>query len=186
MATIVEDTRQKVGKHGLKNGWWAAHGVDVVRRKLDFGDYLYGPSNVVVDTKQDLMELAMDLGRDHARFVRECERAAGAGFRLVVLTEQAPPPGVPAADWVSGWVNDRCSGCPHFIAFMGKGGAEPCHPNAIGRNQCRRYRYRPMPGWQLSKTIGTVAARHGARFSFCPPADAAQAVCDLMGVPYIQ
>lgn len=186
MATIVEDTRQKVGKHGLKNGWWAAHGVEVVRRKLDFGDYLYGPSNIVVDTKQDLMELAMDLGRDHDRFVRECERAAGAGYRLVILTEQAPPPGVPAADWVSDWVNDRCAACRHFLAFNGKGAAEPCHPNAIGRNRCRRYGYRPMPGWQLAKTIGTVAARHGARFSFCAPADAAQAVCDLLGVPYIQ
>jgi len=95
VATIVEDTRQKVGKHGLKNAWWAAHGVDVVRRKLDFGDYLYGPSNVVVDTKQDLMALAMDLGRDHARFVRECERAAGAGLPAGGLPHQAPPPGRP-------------------------------------------------------------------------------------------
>lgn len=184
MATIIEDTRQKVGKHGVKNAWWAAHGVEVVRRKLDFGDYLYGPSNVVVDTKQDLMELAMDLGRDHARFVRECERARDAGCRLVVLTEQAPPPGGDAAGWVRGWVNDRCASCTHYLAFLGKGSAEPCHPNAIRRDGCLRYGYRPMPGWQLSKTIGTVAARHGARFSFCPPADAAQAVCDLMGVPY--
>ena len=76
MAVIYEDTRQQDGKHLQKQEWWKAHGIEVVRRKLDFGDYATDGSNVVVDTKRNVAEIAQNInGRQHARFKRECERA---------------------------------------------------------------------------------------------------------------
>ena len=41
MPKIFEDTRQQVAhsdKHVTKHRWWAAHGVEVERVKLDAGD----------------------------------------------------------------------------------------------------------------------------------------------------
>ena len=79
---LYEDTRQVLGKHDRKNEWWRSHGVEVVRRKLDFGDYMVDGSNVSVDTKRNISEVAMDCGRDHDRFAREMDRAREAGYRL--------------------------------------------------------------------------------------------------------
>lgn len=70
----------------------SAHGVEFLQRHeaLDFGDYVREGSNVSVDTKKDMQELAQDLGKDHKRFVRELERAQQAGYRLIVLIEERP------------------------------------------------------------------------------------------------
>lgn len=89
-APLRIDTRQQLGKHNAKNRWFAEHGVETVAVKLDAGDYAYAPSNILIDTKKDVDELSMDCGKDHARFVREIDRAAASGCRLVVLIEQHP------------------------------------------------------------------------------------------------
>lgn len=70
----------------------SAHGVEFLQRHeaLDFGDYVREGSNVSVDTKKDMQELAQDLGKDHKRFVRELKRAQAAGYRLIVLIEERP------------------------------------------------------------------------------------------------
>ena len=111
MAQILEDTRQQAGKHENKARWFARHGVEVERRKLDFGDYMdaSGSSNVAVDTKRSIDEVAMDCGRDHARFVREMERAKAAGCRLVVLIEVGHP--YKRVSDINGWVSGACKRC---------------------------------------------------------------------------
>lgn len=57
---------------------------------LPFGDYMLEGSNISIDTKQDVQEVAGNIGRDHARFVRECDRARAEGYRLVILVEEPP------------------------------------------------------------------------------------------------
>ena len=89
-APLRIDTRQQLGKHNAKNRWFAEHGVETVAVKLDAGDYAYASSNILIDTKKDVDELSMDVGKDHARFVREIDRAAAMGCRLVILIEQHP------------------------------------------------------------------------------------------------
>lgn len=167
--TIIEDTRNKVGRHKVKNDWWAAHGVSVVRRKLDFGDYArtddYG--NVVVDTKQDVQEVAGNVGHDHARFVRECDRAADAGHRLVILVEEHPEYNDrdQLATWVSG-VCKRCHKC------------DPLH------SKCRTKRFKPLNGPTLRKIIDKLEYRHGVRFVFCDKRDTGRVICELLGIDY--
>ena len=65
--TIVEDSRQQIkpiDKHAKKHLWWKSHGVEVVRYKLDFGDYTSFHTNLAIDTKANLQEICGNLGKD--------------------------------------------------------------------------------------------------------------------------
>ena len=86
---IVEDTRQKDGKHQLKHIGFDDLGVGLLRCKLPFGDYALPPS-VSVDTKENLEEIAQNLCgslKERNRFIRECKAAAAAGCQLVIMVE---------------------------------------------------------------------------------------------------
>lgn len=168
MAAIICDTRQQAGKHNHVDRWFERHGVDFEYRKLDFGDYQRadGLGNVSVDTKKDLQELAGNLGRDHARFARECERAAAAGYRLVVLVEQHPEfNGVGCGAWVNG-VCQRC---------------RRCNPRERGR-ACLAHRFKPIQGPQLAAIMSTMSKKHGVRFEYCARRDTARRICELLGI----
>lgn len=172
---IIEDTRQQAHKHDAKHQWWDEHGVEWRERAeaLPFGDYMAEGSNVCVDTKRSLAELAQNLGRDHRRFAAECDRAREAGYRLVVLVDA---PGFATAEDVAGWTNDHCAHCKYLR--MGR-----CDPHSSGR--CMRHRtVKPMQGERLASTMRKTEEHHGVRFALCEPADAARAICELLGVEY--
>lgn len=177
MPELMEDSRQQAGKHELKHGWWGAHGVTITRQKLDFGDYMVEGSNVSVDTKASVAEIAQNInGREHARFKRECQRAAEAGYRLVVLVENTDGYTHPAH--VCQWTNTHCTSCRRYRA--GK-----CDPHAGG--QCEKHGTRkPIQGPRLAKAMSTMSARYGVKFMFCAPEDSARIVCDLLGVEYAE
>ena len=86
---IIEDTRQKDGKHQQKHIGFEDLGVDLLRCKLPFGDYALPPA-VSVDTKENLEEIAGNLCgsmKERDRFIRECKAAAAAGCQLVIMVE---------------------------------------------------------------------------------------------------
>lgn len=102
---IQEDTRQQAGKHDIKHDWFAAHGVELVRSKLPFGDYALVPS-VAVDTKKDMEEIAANIcGKEHTRFINECKAAKAAGCSLVILVENTV--GIRELSQVHTWINPR-------------------------------------------------------------------------------
>ena len=84
---IYVDTRQKIGKHDIKHNQLLSLGHTLVPRKLDCADYCTDNSNIIIDTKQDLNELYMDLFTEHARFAREIRLAAEMNKKLIVLVE---------------------------------------------------------------------------------------------------
>lgn len=89
MITIVEDSRQKVGKHQQKHIGFGELGVDLLRCKLPFGDYALPPA-VSVDTKENLEEIAQNLcgsSAERNRFIRECKAAEAAGCKLIIMVE---------------------------------------------------------------------------------------------------
>ena len=89
MVAIIEDTRQKAEKHAQKHETWRDDGDVVIRCKLPYGDYIKAPE-VSVDTKQDIMEIAVNMcgnGREKKRFREECKLAKAAGARLIFLIE---------------------------------------------------------------------------------------------------
>ena len=89
MVTVIEDSRQKDGKHQQKHIGFEDLGVDLLRCKLPFGDYALPPA-VSVDTKENLEEIAGNLCgsmKERDRFIRECKAAAAAGCQLVIMVE---------------------------------------------------------------------------------------------------
>lgn len=167
---IVEDTRQQKGKHERKHRWWDAHGIEVVRRKLDFGDYVLDVERptVSVDTKASVAEVAANISGQHDRFKRECIRARDAGCLLVVLVENADG-FVEAAD-VAAWTNSVCLRCGR------------CDPHALGKcvNPRHKSTRKPVQGPRLAKAMETMSKRYGVEFAFCHPAEAARVITEIV------
>lgn len=168
MALLRIDSRQKEGKHTHKDKWFAEHGIETETVALKTGDYQTDSSNVLVDTKKDVDELAMDCGKDHARFVREIDRAAAAGCRLVVLVEQHPE--YNDRENLKRWTGYKCRRCRR------------CDPN--GGDRCKLMRYQPMCGVRLAKIVDKLESEHGARFEFCDKRSSAKRICELLGIEY--
>lgn len=144
-----------------------------MRKKLDAGDYATDQSNILIDTKRNLAEVAMDVGRDHDRFAREMERARDAGCRLVVLVEVGFP--YRSTEDVTRWVNDTCKRCDQYRRLL-------CDPAANGR--CKRYRSKPMRGSTMAKIIQSMERDYGCRFEYVNPRYSARRICELLGVSY--
>lgn len=89
MRTIIEDSRQKKGKHTVKNEYWATHNIRVVRSSLPWGDYIAAP-RIAIDTKQDVHEIAANLcgsAAEKKRVREEVKKARDAGCKLIFLIE---------------------------------------------------------------------------------------------------
>ena len=89
---LYEDSRQQAGKHKNIYLYCQRHGIEIVRKKLEVGDYMIHGSNISVDTKQDMLEISKDImSNDHRRFRAECQRAVEMGIQLIVLIEETVP-----------------------------------------------------------------------------------------------
>lgn len=91
MTVIIEDSRQRKGKHEEKRQYFLNQGHIVVRQQMKWGDYGLYPS-VVVDTKQDIIEIAQNLCgnvSERTRFAKEMKGAKLAGIKLVFLIEDS-------------------------------------------------------------------------------------------------
>lgn len=172
MPTIYCDTRQHAGKHTAKEAWWREHGIELVPRALSFGDYMADGSNVSVDTKRDVQELAGDLGRDHDRFRREIQRANAAGYMLVVLVERSGRYRERVA--LARWVSTVCGRCKH---------RSYCAPAEIEGRRCAKG-WKPLQGKTLAEQIGTFEKTYLVRFEFCDLNESPRRVCELLGVDY--
>lgn len=89
--TIIEDSRNKVGKHELKRKYWDENGTGLIRSALPFGDYIKAPP-IAIDTKQDATEIGQNMCGPMAekkRFAAECKKAKDAGCKLIFLIEDS-------------------------------------------------------------------------------------------------
>ena len=84
---IIVDTREKRNEHILR--YFDRHGIEYRIEKLEIGDYMLDGGTISIDTKRSVDELASNMlnRNDHARFLREAERAADSGIKLIVLLE---------------------------------------------------------------------------------------------------
>lgn len=147
---ILEDTRQQVGKHDLKHAYWQEIGVSIERTKLPVGDYAIWGGSVSVDTKQDVEEIAANIGgKEHARFREECKLAKRLGAVLVILVENRD--GFTCVDDVARWVN----------------------PNP-------RKTAKSIEGVRLAKAMRTMSERYGVRFEFCTPEESGRRVLEIL------
>lgn len=140
---LYEDSRQQEGKHKNIAQYCIRHRIELVRKKLDVGDYMLPDGKISVDTKQDMMEICKDvMSYDHRRFRAECIRAQETGIQLIVLIEEAIPYGRVDMWNVPRWKSS---------------------------NQWHRYGD-PMTMVSpkaLKKALETMTAKYGVKFRFC-------------------
>ena len=181
---LYEDTLQVPGKHDIKNSWWDAHGVTVVRTRFDgthavpvsFGDYYHEGSNVVVDSKRDIDDIAKNInGKEHNRFKNELVRARDAGYRLIVLVENRD--NIKQLCDLTAWRNTHCAKCKTRLTAN-------CNPNNTTEKCPRHGTRKPIQGPRLAKAMQTMGERYGVRFEFCTPQESAQRICELLGIEY--
>lgn len=112
---IYVDTREKA--HAIKNilAHFKKAGAEIIRQKLDVGDYMLSPDGKIsVDRKQNLGEVAVNLGKDRFRFSKECQRAKANGVQLVILVEHGGQ--IKSLEAVSLWKNPRLEVSPYALS----------------------------------------------------------------------
>ena len=151
---VVQDTREKRGKHRNIEEYLRQSGVKIIRDKVYVGDYtLPTDRRVSIDIKQDVVEIAGNIcGAEHARFREELRRAQETGTQLYVLIQQ-----------------NECSGksiaCPEDLRHW----------------EAPKFRYGAKRGEPLGKAMRTMESRYGVIFLFCAPEEAGQYVLELLG-----
>ena len=156
---IIEDSRQQIGKHNLKNEYFSKSDIKVIRSKLPFGDYALCP-HIAVDTKKDIYELAMDIDQDHARFKAECVGARDHQCKLIILVENEDN----VIDLFS--LSEWSESDGHFQMRKKKSG------NA---------RTRKIEGLRLARACKTMSERYDVTFMFCSPQASGRMILELLG-----
>ena len=108
---LIVDTREK--PRAIRNilAEFDRQGVEYVRRALNFADY-FNPDRpgIVIDRKQNLLEVASNCTTDRKRFVREIERCNRAGCHMIVLIEHGGQ--IKTINDVMRWENPRLKVSP--------------------------------------------------------------------------
>ena len=112
---IIVDTREKPRAIVRILAEFDRQGVKVVRRALNFADY-FNPEkpDVIIDRKQNLLEIAGNVVQGRARWLREVERCNRAGCHLIVLIEHSPR--IRKLEDVIGWKNPRLKVSPLAVS----------------------------------------------------------------------
>lgn len=113
--TIWADSREKERaiKQILKQ--FDDAGVKWFVSKLPVGDYMnLDNPKVIIDRKQNLLELCNNVCQDHKRFSAELERAKEYGIHLIVLVEHGH--GIESLQDVLHWVNPRLKQSPMAVS----------------------------------------------------------------------
>lgn len=85
---LIEDTRNKIGKHNNIFKYCKEHDIEIQRKVLNVGDYMLPQGTIAVDTKQSLSELANDLYTDKLAFNKKYKKCLKDGIKLIVLVEE--------------------------------------------------------------------------------------------------
>lgn len=112
---IIVDTREKPRAIVKILAEFERHGIKVVRRALTFADY-FNPArpDVIIDRKQNLLEVASNVVQERKRFLREVERCNRAGCHMIVLVEHSPQ--IRKLEDVIGWKNPRLKVSPMAVS----------------------------------------------------------------------
>lgn len=168
---LLEDTRQQDKKHETKHRFFADNNIEVRRTKLYVGDYTL-PTNqsVCVDSKFGISELISDVcSAQHARFIREIERAEEINAMLYVLVENED--GVKEVRDLFKWQNPRMHRYNKikYMHNIGKWENIPLPKSA------------PTSGQTLAKALLTIEGKHpNVKFLFCKPSESAPKIIELL------
>ena len=111
---IQVDTREKAKAIKQILRTFDAEGIKYYSSKLIVGDYMNMDNpRLIVDRKQNLLEVCNNVCQDHERFRAELIRAKEIGIKLVILVEHGE--GIESLEDVIFWQNPRLSKSPKAI-----------------------------------------------------------------------
>ena len=190
---LIEDSRNQMGKHEIKNAYWRSQGIEVVRHPLPSGDYIIvdekvqdvldrkekrgippksmdflGTYTVTCDVKNSIQELAMDIcGKQHDRFRDQCILNQNNGIKLYILVENE-------SFTIKGSVESP------YISKL-----DDLHkwinPRLWIRKNGKQAYPRATRGITLQKCCKTLEKKYGCEFIFCTPKDAGKKIIELLG-----
>lgn len=112
---LIVDTREKERAIGTILSDFTKAGIEYRREALNVGDYMLADRpSIVVDRKQNLLEVAHNLGQDRKRFDKELARAEANGVHLIFLVEHGYS--IETLRDVQSWVNPRLKDSPLAIS----------------------------------------------------------------------
>lgn len=113
--TIQVDTREKARAIEGIIKEFDKQGVTHFSSKLYVGDYVnLENSFLVVDRKQNLLEVCSNVCQQHKRFVNEIKRAEEAGIKIIFLVEHSR--NIKSLEDVKNWVNPRLKESPLAVS----------------------------------------------------------------------
>lgn len=148
---IYVDTREK--PHAIKKilAHFDKKGIEVVRQKLDVGDYMTDPDGKIsVDRKQTLGEVVSNMCQQHKRFSAECQRAKDSGVQLVFLVEHGGK--IRNIEDVRMWRNPRLSVSPYAVS-----------------------------GPRLYQLMKTYESKYGVQWAFCCKQSTGKRIMEILG-----
>ena len=149
---IYVDTREKPQAIQKILAHFEKAGLEVVRQKLDEGDYKLDPEGLVkVDRKQNLQEVCGNLTWERDRFQRELRRCAEKGETIYILVEHGGF--IRELADVATWHNPRMKHSPKAV-----------------------------DGPQLYKLMLTYAAKYGVRWRFCTKQATGREILRILGI----
>lgn len=111
---IQIDSREKVHAITRIIEEFDRRGIQHPISKLYVGDYQsFDNPRVIVDRKQNLIELAGNVCQQHERFINEIYRANDTGIKLIFLCEHGK--GIRSLEDVKNWKNPRLRFSPKAI-----------------------------------------------------------------------
>ena len=129
--------------------------------KLWVGDYMnYDNPRLVVDRKQNLLELCSNVTQDHERFRREMGRAQEAGIKIVFLVEHGAS--ITCLEDVIFWENPR----RHKRKRVGGVWVE--------------YETKATTGRTLYNILTTIQAKYGVEFQFCSKNETGRRIVEIL------
>lgn len=129
--------------------------------KLWVGDYMnYDNPRLVVDRKQNLLEVCSNVTQDHDRFRREMVRAQENGIKIVFLVEHGD--GITCLEDVIFWENPRRWKLKRVDGRM------------------VRYETKATTGETLYNILTTIQARYGCEFQFCSKQETGRRIVEIL------
>lgn len=113
--TIQVDTREK--HHAIEKilGEFDKQGIKHFSSKLPVGDYMnLDNARLVIDRKQNLLELCSNVCQQHTRFVNELRRAEQFEIKIIFLVEHSR--NIKSLEDVKDWVNPRLKKSPLAVS----------------------------------------------------------------------
>ena len=113
--TIQVDTREKKKAIQKILGEFDRQGVKHFSSKLTVGDYMsLDNARLVIDRKQNLLELCSNVCQQHKRFVAELQRAKELEIHIIFLVEHGK--NIKSLEDVHDWVNPRLKTSPNAVS----------------------------------------------------------------------